>query len=178
MDKELSATKHESLEKLELLWAKIESDFKPFNREVSVADNPISAFTYYLEMGNYPPPEIMVEVMDSFLEYFNSRGDRSLDEAFFGTKHKKYGSVSYKQDYSLRYSAFEWFIFKGEFTSLDDAAEEFLKPIAEEIDQDTIDKTLKGMRIIEQRSSGMLSFVQKFRDLTLLPEPQKSEIRN
>ena len=137
MGKELLTTKHESLEKLELLWAKIESDFKPFNREVSVADNPISAFTYYLEMGKYPPPEIMMEVMEGFLEYFNSRGDKSLDEAFFEAKHKKYGSLSYKQDCSLRYSAFEWFIFKGEFTSLDDAAEEFLKPIAEEIDQDT-----------------------------------------
>jgi len=137
MDADITAVKKKSQVLLEKSWAKIESDFKPFNREISVADNPISAFTYYLEMGKYPPPEIMVEVMDGFLEYFNSRGDKSLDEAFFGTKHKKYGSLSYKQDYSLRYSAFEWFIFKGEFTSLDDAAEEFLKPIAEEIDQDT-----------------------------------------
>ena len=137
MDADITAVKKKSQVLLEKSWAKIESDFKPFNREVSVADNPISAFTYYLEMGKYPPPEVMVEVMDGFLEYFNSRGDKSLDEAFFGTKHKKYGSLSYKQDYSLRYSAFEWFIFKGEFTSLDDAAEEFLKPIAEEIDQDT-----------------------------------------
>ena len=137
MDADITAVKKKSQVLLEKSWAKIESDFKPFNREISVADNPISAFTYYLEMGKYPPPEIMVEVMEGFLEYFNSRGDKSLDEAFFGTKHKKYGSLSYKQDYSLRYSAFEWFIFKGEFTSLDDAAEEFLKPIAEEIDQDT-----------------------------------------
>ena len=137
MDADITAVKKKSQVLLEKSWAKIESDFKPFNREISVADNPISAFTYYLEMGKYPPPEIMVEVMDGFLEYFNSRGDKSLDEAVFGTKHKKYGSLSYKQDYSLRYSAFEWFIFKGEFTSLDDAAEEFLKPIAEEIDQDT-----------------------------------------
>ena len=137
MDADITAVKKKSQVLLEKSWAKIESDFKPFNREVSVADNPISAFTYYLEMGKYPPPEIMMEVMDGFLEYLNSRGDKSLDEAFFEAKHKKYESLSYKQDYSLRYSAFEWFIFKGEFTSLDDAAEEFLKPIAEEIDQDT-----------------------------------------
>jgi nitrogen fixation/metabolism regulation signal transduction histidine kinase len=50
-----------------------------------------------------------------------------------------------------------------------------IKP--KEINQDTINKTLKGMKIIEQRSAGMLSFVQKFRDLTLLPEPQKTEIK-
>jgi nitrogen fixation/metabolism regulation signal transduction histidine kinase len=48
------------------------------------------------------------------------------------------------------------------------------KPIdPSNIDEDAINKTLKGMTIIEQRSSGMLKFVQKFRDLTLLPEPQK-----
>jgi len=46
-----------------------------------------------------------------------------------------------------------------------------------DINEDTINKTLKGMKIIEQRSSGMLRFVQKFRDLTLLPEPQKSIVK-
>ena len=61
MDKASSAIKHASLEKLEQLWAKIESDFKPFCREIPVADNPVSAFTYYVDMGKYPPPEIMVK---------------------------------------------------------------------------------------------------------------------
>ena len=137
MGKELPTTKHESLEKLELLWAKIESDFKPFNRQVSVADNPISAFTYYVEMGKYPPPEIMIDVMWGFNIYLESNGDISLDQAFLGSTHSKYKSLSYKQQYALRYAEFERFVYKGEFKSLDDAAEEFLKPIAEEIDQDT-----------------------------------------
>ena len=137
MDADITAVKKKSQVLLEKSWEKIESDFKPFNRKVSVAHNPISAFTYYLEMGKYPPPEIMVNVMEGFLNYFESHGDKSLDEALLGTKHTKYGSLSYKQEYSLRYSAFEWFIFEGEFTSLDDAAEEFLKPLDEEMDQDT-----------------------------------------
>ncbi|MDG1950328.1 MAG: hypothetical protein P8J32_05975 [bacterium] len=137
MDADIAAVKKKSQVLLEKSWAKIESDFKPFNRKVSVAHNPISAFTYYLEMGKYPPPEIMVNVMEGFLNYFESHGDKSLDEALLGTKHTKYGSLSYKQEYFLRYSAFEWFIFEGEFTSLDAAAEEFLKPFDEEMDQDT-----------------------------------------
>ena len=70
MDADITAVKKKSQVLLEKSWAKIESDFKPFNREISVADNPISAFTYYLEMGKYPPPEIMVEVMDGFLGVF------------------------------------------------------------------------------------------------------------
>lgn len=46
-----------------------------------------------------------------------------------------------------------------------------------EINDETISKTIKGMEIIQQRSKGMLNFVQKFRDLTLLPEPRKEEIK-
>jgi len=52
------------------------------------------------------------------------------------------------------------------------------KPISpNEINEETIKKTIKGMNIIQQRSKGMLDFVQKFRDLTLLPEPKKEEIK-
>ena len=87
MDKKLS---EKSQLKLEKLWDKLADDFKPFRRDVSVADNSVSAFTYYVEMGKYPPPEIMVEIMEGFLNYFESEGNISLDQAFFGDKHKKY----------------------------------------------------------------------------------------
>ncbi len=42
----------------------------------------------------------------------------------------------------------------------------------EDINEEIIAKTIKGMNIIKQRSKGMLDFVQRFRDLTLLPEPE------
>ncbi len=45
-----------------------------------------------------------------------------------------------------------------------------------EVDNDMIKKAIKGMEIIEQRSKGMLNFVQKFRDLTILPIPNKTKI--
>lgn len=52
------------------------------------------------------------------------------------------------------------------------------KPInADDINEETIKKTIKGINIIQQRSKGMLDFVQKFRDLTLLPEPKKEKIK-
>ena len=124
-------------ESLEKLWEKLESDFGPFNREVSVADNPISAFSYYVEMGKYPPPEIMIEIMWGFNTYLESEGNISLDQAFLGSTHSKYKSLSYKQQYALRYAEFERFVYKGEFKSLDDAAELFLSDIEDEIDQDS-----------------------------------------
>ena len=132
-----SNTENEPLKKLEQLWTKMEPDFKPFNREVSVADNPISEFTYYVEMGKYPPPEIMVELMEAFLKYFESDGDISLEEAFFGSPHSKRKSISYKQNYFLRHADFEVFIFEGDFCSLNDAAEKFLADRPEETDQDS-----------------------------------------
>ena len=137
MGKELPTTKHESLEKLELLWAKIEPDFKPFNRHISVADNPISAFTYYVEMGKYPPPEIMIDVMLGFNTYLESKGDISLDQAFLGITHSKYKSISFKQQSALKYAEFDRFVYNGQFKSLDDAAELFLSNISYEIDQDS-----------------------------------------
>jgi hypothetical protein len=137
MGKKLSTTQSESLEKLELLWAKIEPDFKPFNRQVSVADNPISAFTYYVEMGKYPPPEIMIDVMLGFNTYLESKGDISLDQAFLGITHSKYKSISFKQQSALKYAEFDRFVYNGQFKSLDDAAELFLSNISYEIDQDS-----------------------------------------
>ena len=137
MGKELSTTKHESLEKLELLWTKIQPDFGPFNREVSVADNPISAFSYYVEMGKYPPPEIMIDIMLGFNTYLESKGDISLDQAFLGITHSKYKSLSFKQQSALKYAEFDRFVCGAQFKSLDDAAELFLSNISDEIDQDS-----------------------------------------
>ena len=137
MGKKLPTTQSESLEKLELLWAKIEPDFKPFNRQVSVADNPISAFSYYVEMGKYPPPEIMIDVMLGFNTYLESKGDISLDQAFLGITHSKYKSISFEQQSALKYAEFDRFVYNGQFKSLDDAAELFLSNISYEIDQDS-----------------------------------------
>ena len=143
MGKKLPTTQSESLEKLELLWAKIEPDFKPSNRQVSVADNPISAFSYYVEMGKYPPPEIMIDVMLGFNTYLESKGDISLDQAFLGITHSKYKSISFEQQSALKYAEFDRFFYNGQFKSLDDAAELFLSNISYEIDQDSY---LRGYR--------------------------------
>ena len=40
------------------------------------------------------------------------------------------------------------------------------------LNQKTIDDTVKGIRIIRERSTGLLDFVQQFRDLTLIPGPK------
>jgi two-component system nitrogen regulation sensor histidine kinase NtrY len=44
------------------------------------------------------------------------------------------------------------------------------KPVSE-IGQEIIDDSVKGLNIIEERSDGLVDFVEKFRSLTLLPKP-------
>jgi two-component system nitrogen regulation sensor histidine kinase NtrY len=44
------------------------------------------------------------------------------------------------------------------------------KPVSE-IRQEIIDDSVKGLNIIEERSDGLVDFVEKFRSLTLLPKP-------
>lgn len=41
-----------------------------------------------------------------------------------------------------------------------------------EIDEETIEDTVTGLHIIEERSRGMLDFVTRFRNLTVLPQPE------
>jgi two-component system, NtrC family, nitrogen regulation sensor histidine kinase NtrY len=43
------------------------------------------------------------------------------------------------------------------------------------IDQKVIDKTLSGLTTIEETGKGLLEFVEKYRSLTLLPQPKTSD---
>ena len=85
-----------ALDQLEVAWKKIEEDFAPFHRDIKAAEDPLSEFSYYVEMGKYPPPNIMVDLNEGFLDYFEAKGKKSLDESFFESKHKKYKSLSFK----------------------------------------------------------------------------------
>ena len=42
----------------------------------------------------------------------------------------------------------------------------------EELEQKTIDNTVKGLEVIEERSTGLMKFVENYRKFTKLPEPQ------
>jgi len=46
------------------------------------------------------------------------------------------------------------------------------------VDQETVNKTIKGLRVIEERSSGLKAFVENYRKFTKLPDPnfQKVEL--
>ncbi len=47
---------------------------------------------------------------------------------------------------------------------------------SEEIDQNKVNKTIKGLRVIEERSAGLLKFVDNYRKFTKLPEPELQKV--
>lgn len=47
---------------------------------------------------------------------------------------------------------------------------------AEDVDSKTIVNTVKGLRVIEEQSVGLMSFVNNYRKFTKLPKPQFSEV--
>ena len=49
----------------------------------------IETFNFNLEFGYYPPPEILLCIAEGFDRYLHAGGKLSLDEAFFGEKHKQ-----------------------------------------------------------------------------------------
>jgi len=59
-----------------------------------LARSPLSAFTFYVELGFYPPPEIMLAVAGAFDNYFNSAGRLELEDAFFGERKKGVGNYA------------------------------------------------------------------------------------
>lgn len=70
------------------------------------AENPLESFKYHVEMGFYPPPEIMTVIQLCFQKYLASAGDISLDEAFFGAPHKKRESYAYRKNHIWRFQSF------------------------------------------------------------------------
>lgn len=92
---------------LEHAWRLLERDYEVINREEHPSNNPISSFEYYLDLGFYPPPEIMMVLGDALRLYFAGAGQFSLDEILFGEKHKKTSSFAYKKYKKFRYQFFD-----------------------------------------------------------------------
>ncbi len=92
---------------LEHAWRLLEKDYGVINREDHPSNNPILSFDYYLDLGFYPPPEIMMVLGDALRFYFAGAGQFSLDEVLFGEKHKKTSSLAYKEHKKFKYQFFD-----------------------------------------------------------------------
>ena len=127
-------------------WDKIDSRL-PAHKDMSF-DNPMLNFLGSLEAGYYPPPDVLVAISKCFRAYLDAKGNKSLDETFFGHGHGKRKSYAYKlskEGWSSEYGLFyKWYELQDD-VSQEVAAEEFLTKYYPDKDVD-IDSFLRGLR--------------------------------
>lgn len=118
------------LSSLEGSWEILSDHYEVIDREKHPSKSPVESFEYYIEMGFYPPPEIMLFIKEAIELYYHSKGKLSLDEAFFGEAHRKKGSPSFRKGKYFKYSSIEFsagFIQKKEDVSFESAMEKALE---------------------------------------------------
>jgi hypothetical protein len=97
------------LEGLESSWQLLDSMYQGVIKRANddrCADTPLAAFFYYVDMGFYPPPELLLALHDSYRVYAASRGDISLEEAFFGPPRRKAGTYANRE--AVRFQRLVW----------------------------------------------------------------------
>jgi hypothetical protein len=83
------------LDSLEQSWATLNEFYGGIvkrDRDARVATTPFEAIVFHLEMGFYPPPELLLALADAYDVYRYSAGKITLEEAFFGPPRRKAGN--------------------------------------------------------------------------------------
>ena len=62
---------------------------------------PLKAFLSFIEMGIYPPPEVLLSICDSFNHYLREKGAVKLEDCFYESKK---GQSSYSRRHSSDYT--------------------------------------------------------------------------
>jgi hypothetical protein len=103
---------------------------KPRDFLQSPTSTPIEALTTYLDMGTYPPPEILMAVADCFNLYYQLYGELELEEAFFGKPKRRSGNFAARRSWDrlcrFFHSRVEVDRDLGKNTALVALAEEFI----------------------------------------------------
>ncbi|MBM4968968.1 hypothetical protein HYO26_22265 [Vibrio parahaemolyticus] len=74
----------------------IYSDFDVDNGREYPICNPFKKLSYCLEFGMYPPPEVLINIAQTYERYMSRKGEIDLEEAFFGKPQKGKGNFSAK----------------------------------------------------------------------------------
>lgn len=62
-----------------------------------MTDNPLTALFYYVEMGFYPPPELLLALLERWEIYLAYQGRRPLEEIFLGHPKRKAGNYAQRR---------------------------------------------------------------------------------
>lgn len=120
----------------------------------SASENPLSSLFYYIEMGFYPPPELMLALADAWSVYRAGCGAVTLEEAFLGRSVQKAGNYAKRDQAKLKKMRIRW-----EFAALlrngrsrQEAAEEISNLFHGRPDADSILRDLRGFTGFKPKS--------------------------
>ena len=110
------------------------------------ADTPLSALFYFIEMGFYPPPELLLGIADTWQRYMRGGGALTLEDAFFGPPRKGIGNHAARKHSRYRHMWMQWkfhrMIHNG--MSRNEAAEEVSRGLGGKPDADSILRMMRG----------------------------------
>lgn len=151
------------LDGLGCTWKLVESE-QTFNGEPCiergadmerVARSPLAALFYMVDMGFYPPPELLLTLLDCWDSYMGSGGRMSLDEAFLGRPVQKSGN--YAKQSSARFARFmrrmEYQKLIGAGKSPTEAAEAVSELIGGRIEPESILREMRKPRRAGKRNA-------------------------
>lgn len=72
------------------------------------SSTPLNAFRYFLDIGLFPPPEILLAIAECFERYFQAEGQLELEEVFFSRPRKqRIGNNSAQEARDRLYESFD-----------------------------------------------------------------------
>lgn len=77
-------------------------------KESKTSDSLLGALFYYVDMGFYPPPEILAALLDSWEIYKAANGRITLEEAFIGAPRKGAGNYAKRKNASFQRLVMQW----------------------------------------------------------------------
>lgn len=110
------------------------------------ADTPFATLFYFVEMGFYPPPELLLGLHDTWHRYLEAQGKLSMEEAFFGSPRKGLGNYAARRTSRFRLMFMRWefdtLLRKG--LSRSAAAENLAERMGGRPDADSILRMMRG----------------------------------
>lgn len=106
------------LEDIEAQWGALSSYHGKINGEdlvkrdesVEGGHDPLGALQHHAEFGIYPPPEILLAVMQCFELYFSAGGELSLEDVFFGPEKGWVGNESARRQRDRVFYSFYFYM--------------------------------------------------------------------
>jgi hypothetical protein len=81
------------------------------------SSTPLNAFRYFLDIGLFPPPEILLAIAECFERYFQAEGQLELEEVFFARPRKK--RIGNNSAQEARYRLYKAFCFSHSLEHLE-----------------------------------------------------------